>query len=50
MSAPAGAINLQFGKSALSYQDVICPPLIVQKFHAQSMPSARGNHSEISGT
>jgi hypothetical protein len=48
MGAPAGAINLQFGKSGFSYQDVIRSH--EPSWESQSMPSARGSHSEISGT
>jgi hypothetical protein len=36
-----GAINLQFGKTALSYQDVI--------LLFQIIPNNFGSHSEISG-
>ena len=49
MSAPQRAINLQFGQSALSYQDVIWLPFIKIKA-IQIIPSSRGSHSEISGT
>ena len=43
------AINLQFGKSALSYQDVMMGCVKpIESF--QIMPSSRGSHSEISGT
>ena len=51
MSAPLCAINLQFGKSGYSYQDVICHIFIsvnpIEMF--QIIPSIRGSHSEISG-
>lgn len=42
MGAPEAAINLQFGKPAVSYQDVI--------LQFQIIPNKRGSHSEISGT
>lgn len=41
MGAVRGAINLQFGKGALSYQDVT--------LLFQIIPNSRGSHSEISG-
>ena len=41
MTALMGAINLQFGKTALPYQDVI--------LHFQIIPNNFGSHSEISG-
>ena len=41
MSVPGAAINLQFGKTLLAYQDVICI--------FQIIPNSRGSHSEISG-
>ena len=42
MSLLTPAINLQFGKNALPYQDVI--------LQLQIMPSSLGSQSEISGT
>jgi hypothetical protein len=61
MSALAAAINLQFGQSALCYQDVICESFLLAriliakpvptfaKYAAQIIPNKRGSHSEISG-
>jgi hypothetical protein len=49
MNAHPRAINLQFGNSATSYQDVIFPPFdAIENLHI--MPSSRGSQSEISGT
>ena len=42
------AFNLTIGNSHLSYQDVMWTNLIHRKDY--SIPSARGSHSEISGT
>lgn len=47
MAPPGAAINLTMGKSAFPYQDVMSRR---SPFLNQSMPSARGSHSEISGT
>ncbi len=41
MSSLTPAINLQFGKSAVPYQDVI--------LQFQIIPNKRGSQSEISG-
>ena len=41
MSPLTPAINLQFGKNVLPYQDVI--------LQFQIIPNSRGSHSEISG-
>jgi hypothetical protein len=62
MLAPTGAINLQFGKSALPYQDLILRLCFLREFRSQkrvaafaesaliqSIPNKCGNHSEISG-
>jgi hypothetical protein len=49
MSALAPTINLQFGKSATSYQHVICRLTQIRLF-SQTIPSSRGSHNEISGT
>jgi hypothetical protein len=52
---PTG-FNLTIGQNGLSYQDVMCLSRLQlarnrRNFDAnrQSMPSARGSHSEISG-
>ena len=59
MSPPLPAINLKFGNSTLSYQDVILltfinwlarGPAFAEYAQFQIIPNKRGNHSEISGT
>ncbi len=51
MGSPQPAFNLKVGKGGFPYQDVMCHRLSRRKYaNGYSMPSARGSHSEISGT
>jgi len=48
MSAPAGAINLQFGQSAPGLPRCNLQPFSVSVIPAHSMPSTRGIKNSVS--